>query len=97
MVLLAKGLLAVVTLAAQPPAAKAEADQPATVAEAAGVINLESFPLLEAAKPPDLRRLASLDYVAKGDPRGAYAFQKQTLEARGWKRRKRATHPSACQ
>jgi hypothetical protein len=63
-----------------PPARK-----PATVEEAAQVLDLETFPLLDGADEPGERRMASLFYQAKGEVRKAYDFQKQALVAKGWK------------
>jgi hypothetical protein len=87
--LLVNSLLIAAILAVEPAVSSAidqpKTDRPATVAEAAKVIDMATFPMMDGAKPTERRRLASLDYVAKGDPRGAYAFQKKTLEARGWK------------
>jgi hypothetical protein len=65
--------------------ARANATQPATVADAAKVLDLASFPLMDGVKIDGPRRLASLSYPAKGDSRGAYAFQKKALETKGWK------------
>jgi hypothetical protein len=70
-----------VTVTADQP----DADHPATAAEAAKTIDLGTFPMMAGGKPTETRRLASLGYVAQGDPRGAYASQKTTLETRGWK------------
>lgn len=61
------------------------ADEPATVAEAAAVLDLSTFPLMPGGEAKGSRRLAGLDYTARGDVRGAYAFQKKALEERGWK------------
>jgi hypothetical protein len=61
------------------------AQQPATVAEAAKGIDLETFPLLPGGVSKTPRRLANLGYAARGDAREAFAFQKKTLEERGWK------------
>jgi hypothetical protein len=87
--LLIKVLLTVAILAVEPALIsrvdQPSADGPATVAEAAKVIDLETFPMMAAAKPMERRRLASLGYAVQGDSRRAYAFQKTTLEARGWK------------
>ncbi|WP_165068165.1 hypothetical protein [Paludisphaera rhizosphaerae] len=66
-------------------AAPASADEPATVAEAAAMLNLATFPLMPGGESKASRRLAGLDYTAQGDVRGAYAFQKKMLEERGWK------------
>ncbi len=58
---------------------------PATVDEAAKILNLETFPLLDGAEAPGLRRMASLSYTAKADVRKAYEFQKEALAVKGWK------------
>ena len=80
---------ALASLALLPPggliAREGVTPRPATVAEATKVLDLETFPLMPGAKTGGPRRLARLDYSAKGDPRGAYAFQKKALEERGWK------------
>ena len=60
------------------------AQQPATVAEAAQAINLETLPLVPGGVSKAPRRLANLDYAAQGDARGAFAFQKKNLEELGW-------------
>jgi hypothetical protein len=78
-----RALFAVMILAT--PTGILKAQEPATVAEAAKVIDLRTLPLMPGgdAKPP--RRLASFGYTARSDTREAYAFQKKTLEERGWK------------
>ena len=66
-------------------AQEAATARPATVAEAARAIDLETFPMMPGGKATGPRRLAGLGYSAKGDPRGSYAFQKKMLEELGWK------------
>jgi len=61
------------------------AAEPATVAEATAVLDLATFPLIPGGESKSPRRLAHLSYSAQSDPQGAYAFQKKTLEERGWK------------
>jgi hypothetical protein len=61
------------------------AQVPATVEEAAKAIDLGKFPLLPGTSTNPARRLANLDYKARSDVRGAFAFQKKTLEEQGWK------------
>jgi hypothetical protein len=83
-------ILSTVAILAVHPTANSTADEPvsgdtATVSEAARTIDLQTFPMMAGGKPTESRRLASLGYLTKGDPRGAYAFQKNALEARGWK------------
>jgi hypothetical protein len=75
-------VLSAVALAAH---AQGETVRPATVEDATKVLDLAHFPLMEGAKINAERRLASLSYLAKGDPKSAYAFQKRALEAKGWK------------
>jgi hypothetical protein len=60
------------------------AQEPATVADTAKLIDLSSFPLMTGGASRGPRRLAELNYTARGDAREAYAFQKKTLEERGW-------------
>jgi hypothetical protein len=67
------------------PAGNLSAQVPATVAEAAKAIDLAAFPLMPGSATKAPRRLANLDYNARSDVRGAYAFQKKTLEERGFK------------
>lgn len=69
---------------AQQPTARAKPSRPATVAEAAGTLDLATFPLMPGAVAPGIRRLAQLDYAARGNCREAFAFQKQALEKLGW-------------
>ncbi|WP_422929285.1 hypothetical protein [Singulisphaera sp. PoT] len=76
-------LIAVLMIAAAGVPARAE--EAATVAEATKALDLATFPLMPGAEAKEGRRLAILDYTAKGDCRGAYAFQKKQLEQRGWK------------
>ena len=67
------------------PTVAVTAQEPATVAEASKVIDLETFPLMPGGVAKGPRRLANLGYAAKeeSDVRGAYASK--TLEERGWK------------
>src|SRR4051812_21661863 len=66
---------------AEEPVAKS----PATVQEATRVLDLSTFPLIDGAKPPSPRHLASLNYVASGDAKTGFEFQRKTLAAQGWK------------
>jgi len=72
-------------LAAPVAALPAQEVTPATVAEAARVLDLETFPLMKGGVSRGPRRLANLSYAARSDVRGAYDFQKKTLEGLGWK------------
>ena len=58
---------------------------PATVEEAAKVIDLSTFPLMEGAKSSESRHVANLSYVAPGDPKKALEFHRKTFSAQGWK------------
>ena len=58
---------------------------PATVEQAARVLDLSSFPLLEGAKQPGSRQVANLFYVAPGDVKTAFEFKRKALLDRGWK------------
>jgi hypothetical protein len=63
----------------------ATARRPATVDEAAKVLDLSTIPLLQGANAPAHRRSAELFYEGKADVKKAYEFHKQTLLAKGWK------------
>ncbi len=58
---------------------------PATVEQAAKVLDLSTFPLMDSAKPPDSRHVAGLFYVATGDVKTAFEFNRKALLAQGWK------------
>jgi hypothetical protein len=58
---------------------------PATVEQAARVIDLSTFPLMDGAKPPGSRQVANLSYAAMGDVKTAFAFNRKALLAQGWK------------
>jgi hypothetical protein len=62
-----------------------EVRRPATVDEAAKIIDFTSFPLLPGAKEPGRRVVASLDYEATGDLKAAFEFQRKALLDRGFK------------
>lgn len=59
--------------------------EPASPAEAAQVLDLSSFPLLEGAKAGWPRPVATLSYIAPAGVAAAFDFQKQKLTAQGWK------------
>jgi hypothetical protein len=85
--LLRQASIAVYLLWASPAWAQeqeATAPKPATVQEAAKVLDLSTFPLLEGAKAPGHRRMAELYYEGKADVKKAYEFQQKALAARGW-------------
>jgi hypothetical protein len=58
---------------------------PATVEQAAQILDLSTFPLMDGAKPPESRQLATLFYVATGDVKAAFEFNRKALLAKGWK------------
>jgi hypothetical protein len=74
-----------VVLPAAPLRSDEPGSQPATVAEAARVLNLEELPLPAGAKRSGRPRLAGLEASVKATSRNAYASVKQMLESRGWK------------
>jgi hypothetical protein len=57
---------------------------PATVEQAAQVLDLSTFPLMEGAKPPGSRHVANLSYAAKGDVMAAFKFHQKTLSGLSW-------------
>jgi hypothetical protein len=58
---------------------------PATVEQAAKVLDLSTFPLMDGAKPPGSRHVANLSYLASGDVKRAFEFNRKALLAQGWK------------
>jgi hypothetical protein len=58
---------------------------PATVEQAARVLDLSTFPLMDIAKPPESRQVANLFYLATGDVKTAYEFNRKELVAQGCK------------
>jgi hypothetical protein len=58
---------------------------PATVEQAARVIDLSTFPLMDGVKPPGSRQVANLSYAATGDVKTAFEFNRKALLAQGWK------------
>ena len=58
---------------------------PATVEEAAKVLDLSMFQLPDGAKPLELPQVANLFYSATGDVKTAFEFNRKTLLAQGWK------------
>jgi hypothetical protein len=73
--------------AKEPPAPSIDESvrTPATVAEAAHVLDLATFPLLAGAQPPSPRVVASLAYEAPADVKTAFEFQRRQLLERQWK------------
>ena len=58
---------------------------PATVEQAAKILDLSAFPLMDGAKSAESRHVANLSYVAPGDPKKALEFQRKAFGAQGWK------------
>jgi hypothetical protein len=58
---------------------------PATVEEAAKVLDLSTFPFMDGAKSTESRHVANLSYVAPGDPKKALEFHRKAFSAQGWK------------
>lgn len=63
--------------------ANAEGARPATVDDAAKVLDLAAFPLVPGVESPKPRRLAELNYEAKASVAEAFAFQKKALVEKG--------------
>jgi len=58
---------------------------PATVEQAAKVLDLSMFPLMDGAKAAESRHVANLSYVAPGDPKKALEFNRKAFVGQGWK------------
>ncbi len=58
---------------------------PATVEQAARVLDLSTFPLMDGAKPLESPQVANLFYLATGDVKAAFEFNRKALLAQGWK------------
>lgn len=58
-------------------------DAPATVAEAAQVLDLTTLPLVEGSAEPAGRRLANLNYSAPGEIAEVFAFHRKQLTEGG--------------
>ena len=58
---------------------------PATVEQAAQVLDLSMFPLMDGAKSAESRHVANLSYVAPGDPKKALEFNRKAFVEKGWK------------
>src|SRR5687768_5605417 len=81
---IARPLLLLVVFAVAPEAvAQRPGKEPATVGEAARVLDLRTFPLLEGATV-HMRSLGILVYVGKGSPQEAFDFQRRELTKRGF-------------
>ncbi len=58
---------------------------PATVEQAARILDLSTFPLMDGAKSTESRHVANASYVAPGDAKKALEFHRKTFVAQGWK------------
>src|SRR4051812_2610060 len=58
---------------------------PATVEQAAHVLDLSTFPLMEGANEPQQRNVANLGYNVASTPKQAFEFQRKQLTDRKWK------------
>jgi hypothetical protein len=58
---------------------------PATVEQAAKVLDLATFPLMDGAKPLESPQVAFLFYLAMGDVKTAVEFNRKALLSQGWK------------
>jgi len=58
---------------------------PATVEQAARVLDLSTFPLPDGAKPLESRQVANLSYLVPGNVKTAFEFDRKALLAQGWK------------
>jgi hypothetical protein len=58
---------------------------PASVAEAAELLDLATFPLVKGAKTPNQQHLAGLSYNAAGNLKDVFEFQRKQLTEQGWK------------
>ncbi len=59
--------------------------RPATVEQAAKVLDLSTFPLMDGAKPQRSRHVAKLTYAAPGNVKTGFDFHRKTLTEQGWK------------
>src|SRR5215216_1303921 len=58
---------------------------PATVEQAAKVLDLSTFPLMDGAKLLESPQVANLFYLATGDVKTAFEFNRKALIGQGWK------------
>ena len=58
---------------------------PATVEQAAKVLDLSTFPQMDGAKSAESRHVANLSYVAPGDAKKALEFNRKAFVDKGWK------------
>src|SRR4030095_1732643 len=58
---------------------------PATVEEATKVLDLSTFPVPDGAKPLQSPQVAHLFYLATGDVKTRFEFNRKAFVAQGWK------------
>lgn len=61
-----------------------EPAEPATTAEAARLLDLAAFPLMDGTEEPTARCLATLTYDAKASVADAHGYHRKALADRGW-------------
>ena len=66
-------------------AADAPSGSPATVGEAAKVLDLATLPLMAGAEPPQHRNLACLFYTAPGTVKSVFEFHRKQIIDKQWK------------
>ena len=59
--------------------------KPATVEQAAKVLDLSMFPLMDGARSAESRHVANLSYVAPGDQKKALEFNRKAFVEKAWK------------
>jgi hypothetical protein len=59
--------------------------KPATVEQAAQILDLSTFPLMDGTNPEMARQMAHLTYAAPGNVKAGLDFHRKTLAAQGWK------------
>jgi len=82
---LCSALLLAATGACSANFADSASGPPTSVAEAAKVLNLSTFPLAKGAESPNERHLAGLSYNATGNLKDVFEFQRKQLTDQGWK------------
>jgi hypothetical protein len=71
--------------AANDTSAEGSLKTPATIEQAAKVLDLSTFPLMDGAKSAESRHVANLSYVAPGDAKKALEFNRKAFVEKGWK------------
>ena len=58
---------------------------PATVEQAAQILDLSTFPVMDGAKHAESHQVANLFYLTNGDVKSAFEFNRKALLGKGWK------------